>query len=134
MAAAGRGLSRGQRDPQPSRADAADVVQQSAPAAAEVEHPSTGLDADLLGDVVVLAPLRLLEGEREVPVVLRAAEVRQLAQTQTDHTIRQRVGEVEILPLSHDLRRAACRTAAVAAGLGSAYQKQIHSVRGLEER
>jgi hypothetical protein len=40
-------------------------------------------DVDLLGDVVVLAPLGLLEAQgEEVTVVLGAAEVRELAEAE----------------------------------------------------
>ena len=57
------------------------------PAATEVEHAAAGLDPDLLGDVLVLAPLRLLERQREVAVVLGAAEVRELAHAEAEDPI-----------------------------------------------
>ena len=87
--------------PTPSRAALADVVEQRPPAAAEVEQPPPGLDPDLLGDVLVLAPLRLLEREREVTVVLGAAEVGELAQAEPEDPVDQRVGEVDVRAVGH---------------------------------
>jgi hypothetical protein len=63
VAAAGVVLRLGERHAEPVGAAHADEVQQRAPAAAEVEHAPAGLDPDLLGDVLVLARLRLLERE-----------------------------------------------------------------------
>ena len=84
MPAAGSGWAEDSVTPTPLAPRARAVVQQRAPAAAEVEHPPPGRDADLLGDVLVLAPLRLLEGEREVAVVLGAAEVGKLAEAEPE--------------------------------------------------
>ena len=69
----------------------ADEVQQRTPPAAEIQHAPAGSDADLLGDVLVLAPLSLLEAQRKVAVVLGSAEVRQLAQAQANDAIDQRI-------------------------------------------
>ena len=82
-----RHLRRGQRDADPRAAAVADEVQQRPPPAAEIEHPATGSDADLLGHVLVLAPLGLLEAQREITVVLGAAEVRELSQTKPEDAI-----------------------------------------------
>ena len=59
--AAGRQLRRGQRHPHPVAAARPGVGEQRTPAATEVEQPSPRADPDLLGHVIVLAPLRLLE-------------------------------------------------------------------------
>ena len=59
-------------------------VEHRAPPAPQVEHAPIRLDSDLLGHVVVLAPLGLFEAEGEVAVVLGAAEVSQLA-VKLDH-------------------------------------------------
>ena len=83
---------------------AADVVEQRSPAAAQIEHAATRADPDLLGDVVVLAPLGLLEAEREVAVVLRTAEVGELAQAEPEDPVDQRVGEFEVGALRHERR------------------------------
>ena len=56
--------------------------------------------------ILVLAPLRLLEAQREVAVVLGAAEVRELAQAEPEDAIDQRIGELEILAVSHSLNAA----------------------------
>ena len=87
--------------PTPGRPALADEGEQRAPAAAEVEHAPAGPDPDLLGDVLVLAPLRLLERQREVAVVLRAAEVGQLAEAEPEDPVDQRVGELEVLAVGH---------------------------------
>jgi hypothetical protein len=44
----------------------------------------------------VLSPLRLLEAEREVSVVLGAAEIGQLSEAEPEDPVDQGVGEVEI--------------------------------------
>ena len=75
--------------------------QQRPPPAAEVEHPPAGPDPDLLGHVLVLAPLRLLEAEREIAVVLGAAEVRQLAEAEPEDAVGQRVREVDLRLVGH---------------------------------
>src|SRR5450755_1875801 len=49
----------------------------------------------------MLAPLGLLEAQGEVAVVLGAAEVRELSQTEPEDAIDQRIGELEILAVSH---------------------------------
>ena len=98
-----RRLCARERHAQRRPAAAAHEVEQRAPAAAEVEHPPPGPDPDLLGDVLVLAPLRLLEADREVAVVLRAAEVRELAEAEPEDAVGQRVGEVELRPIGHGL-------------------------------
>ena len=79
----------------------ADEVQERPPSGAKVEHPPARPDADLLGDVLVLAALGLLERHREVPVVLGAAEVGQLTQAQPEDPVDQRVGEIEVLAGGH---------------------------------
>ena len=96
-----RRLRRRQRDADPDAAAAADEIEQRAPAAAEVEHPPARPDPDLLGDVLVLAPLSLLEAQREVAVVLRPAEVGQLSETEPEDAVDQRIGELEVLALGH---------------------------------
>ena len=101
VAAARGGLRRGQRDADPGPALRAHVVQQRAPPAPEIEQPPAGPDPDLLGDVLVLAPLRLLEAAREVAVVLGPAEVRQLAEAEPEDAIDQRVREVHLRPVGH---------------------------------
>src|SRR5919198_306763 len=92
-------LSRGERDAEACCAGAAHVVEQAAPTASEVENPPSRRDPDLLRDEVVLSSLRLLEGEREVAVVLGAAEVVDLAQREPDHPVGQRVAEFDVLLL-----------------------------------
>ena len=94
-------LGRRQSDPQPDATTSADIVEESAPAAAEIEHTPSRADPDLLGDVIVLASLRLLEAHGEVPVVLGSAELGRISQAQPDHTVGQRIGELDIPPLSH---------------------------------
>ncbi len=105
MAVAGLHLRRGQGHPDAGGPGAADGVEQRTPPAAEVEHSPARLEPDLLRHVLVLAPLGLLEGQREVTVVLRSAEVRQLAQAEPDDAVGQRVAEVEVLALGHDAKR-----------------------------
>src|SRR5919109_1603205 len=97
VATAGDHLRRGQGHPEPRCADAPDVVEQASPPAAEIEDSPSRLDSDLLGHVVVLASLGLLEGQREVAVVLGSAEVGEFPQAETDHAIRQRVAEIDLL-------------------------------------
>src|SRR5439155_1490471 len=72
------------------------------PAPAQVEQPSAGPAPNLLGDVVVLASLSLFEAEGEVTVVLRAAEVGEVAQAEPKDAIDQRIGELEVLLVSHE--------------------------------
>lgn len=84
--------------PVPPRAD---EIQQWPPPAAEIEHPAVRPDAYLLGHILMLAPLSLLEAQREITVVLRAVEVRELPQTEPNDAIDQRIGELEIRAVSH---------------------------------
>lgn len=106
VASARRVLRLGQGDAEAAGAAGADEVQQRPPAASEVEHPPIGTDPDLLGDVLVLARLRLLEAQREVAVVLGAAEVRELAHAQAKDAVGQRVGEVDVVAVGHGVRPA----------------------------
>ena len=101
LPAASRQLRRGQRHPHPSPSARPDIGEQRSPAAAEVEQATLGPDPDLLGHVIVLAPLRLLEAEREVPIELRAAEIGQLTEAEPDKPVGQRVGEVDVLAIRH---------------------------------
>ena len=94
-------LRRGQRHPDPVTTALADEGQQRPPAAAEVQHPHPWLDPDLLGDVLVLSALSLLEAEREITVVLCAAEVSQLAEAEPKDPVDQRVGELEVGAIGH---------------------------------
>jgi hypothetical protein len=98
-------LSRGQRYAQPARADVTNVVQQPAPTTAEIKHPSPRPNPDLLGHVLVFAALRLLKAQREVAVVFGSAEVRQLAQAESNDPISQRIGEVQVLTVGHGSAR-----------------------------
>ena len=101
VAATGGELGGGERHADALGAALADEGEQRPPAAAEVEDPPSGPDPDPLGDELVLSPLRLLEREREVTVVLGAAEVGQLAEAEPEDPVDQRVGEVEILAAGH---------------------------------
>jgi hypothetical protein len=87
--------------PTPGRATAPNEVKERAPPAAQVEHAPPGCDPDLLGHVLVLAPLSLLEVQREVAVVLGAAEVRKLAQAEPEDAIDQRIGELDVVAVGH---------------------------------
>jgi hypothetical protein len=87
--------------PDPGATSVADEIQQRPPPAAEIEHSAVGPDAYLLGHILMLAPLGLLEAQGEITVVLGAAEVRELSQTQPENAIDQRIGEREICPVSH---------------------------------
>ena len=97
----GSHLRGGQRDADPGATSVSDEIQQRPPPAAEIEHPATRSDADLLGHILVLAPLGLLEAQGEITVVLGAAEVRELSQTEPEDAIDQRIGELDIRPVSH---------------------------------
>src|SRR2546421_12433603 len=101
MAAARVHLCGGQGHAEARRADLADEVEQPTPATAEIENSAAGLDPDSLRHVLVLAPLRLLESQREVTVVLRAAEIRQLPQTEANDPVGQRIAEVDVRALAH---------------------------------
>ena len=98
---AGGHLCRRQRDADPCGALFADEVQQRPPPTGEIEHPAARPNPNLLGDVLMLAPLGGLEAQREITVVLRAAEVRELTQTQPKDPIDQRIRELEIRPVGH---------------------------------
>ena len=102
---AGGHLRRGQRHADPVCAAAASGVQQRPPAAAEVEQPPSRSDPDLLRDVVVLAALRLLERQREIAVVLGAAEVGELAQAEPEDPVDRRVGELDVSATGHGCGR-----------------------------
>ena len=92
MPLAGRHLRRGQRDTDPRAALLADEVQQRTPPAAKIQYAPARSDPDLLADELVLAPLSLLQTQREVTVVpSRAAEVRELPQAQPNDAIDQRI-------------------------------------------
>ena len=104
VAPAGLGLGGESVTPTPSALALADEVEQRPPAAAEVEHAAAAVDPDLLGDVLVLAPLRLLERQREVAVVLGAAEVGELAEAEPEDPVDQRVGELEVALRCHEPR------------------------------
>ena len=99
--AAGFELRGREGHPRPPPTPLAGEVEHRPPPAPEVEHRPIGPDPDLLGDVGVLAALGLLEGQREVAVELRAAEVGELAEAEPEDPIDQRVGEVEILAIGH---------------------------------
>ena len=102
--AARRRLRGGQGHADPGAAPAPDIVQQRTPPAAQVEHTPPRPDPDLLGHEGVLAPLSLLETQREVAVVLGSAEIRQLTQAEPEDAIDQRIGELEVLALGHGLK------------------------------
>jgi hypothetical protein len=99
-------LSARQRDPHPLRTALAHVVQERSPAAAEVQHAPAGIDADLIRHVLVLASLGLLERHREVAVVLRAAEVRELSEAEPEDAVDQRIRELEVGAVGHSSQRA----------------------------
>src|SRR5262249_33750046 len=101
MTLARRHLRRGQGDTDPRRALVADEAQQRTPPAAQVQHTPPGFDADLVGNVLVFAALSLRETQRKVTVVLRSAEIGELPQAQPNDAIGQRVGELEVLAISH---------------------------------
>src|SRR5437588_3083997 len=101
MPPAGGHLRGGQGDADTGAARVADEVQERPPAAAEIEHPAARPDAYLLGHILMLAPLGLLEAQGEITVVLGAAEVRELSQTEPEDAIDQRIGELEIRAVSH---------------------------------
>src|SRR6201989_3018913 len=101
VTAARRQLCRGERHPHPNPAALPGVGEQRPPAATEVEQAPPRPNPDLLGDVIVLAPLRLLEAEREVAIELRAAEIGQLTEAEPDDPVGQRVGEVSVPAVRH---------------------------------
>src|SRR5205823_13842276 len=105
VTAARRQLGRGESDPKPRCTPVADVIEEPAPPTPEVEHAPSGLDPDLLSDVLVLAPLGLLEGQGEIPVVLGPAEVGKLAQTESDDSVGQRIAEIDVFALGHRCSR-----------------------------
>jgi hypothetical protein len=75
-ATAGPRLRGRERHPHPVAAALADELQQRPLATAKVEHAAAGANPDALGDMFVLSPLRLLQRQREVAVVLGTAEIR----------------------------------------------------------
>ena len=99
--AAGRQLGRGQGDPHPRAAASPSVCQQWTPATAEVQQPASRPDPDLGRHIVMLAPLRLLEAEREVPIEFGAAEIRQLTQAEPDDPVGEGIGEVDVAAIRH---------------------------------
>src|SRR3979409_727266 len=101
MSPAGSELRPGERDAKTGGALAPHEVQQRPPPAPEVEHSPARPDADLLGHVLVLATLSLLEAEREVAAMLRAAEVRKLSEAEPEDTVGERVGEVDVVAVGH---------------------------------
>lgn len=82
-------LCRGQRHPDPDPTARPGVGKQRSPTTAEIQQAAPRSDPDLLGHVVMLAPLRLLETKREVPVKLRAAEIGQLTEAEPDDPVSQ---------------------------------------------
>jgi hypothetical protein len=103
MPPTGSHLLGGQRDTDPSGAPVADEAQQRPPTTAEIEHSAARSDVDLVGHIRLLAPLGLLEAQREVTVVLGAAEVREFPQTEPQDPIDQRIGGLEIRAVSGHL-------------------------------
>src|SRR5436305_4425942 len=97
----GSHLRGGQRDAHPGATSVADEIQERPPPAAEIEHAAARPDAYLLGHILMLAPLGLLEAQGEITVVLGAAEVRELPETEPEDAIDQRIGELEIRAVSH---------------------------------
>jgi hypothetical protein len=71
------------------------------PPTAKIEHPAAWPDTDLLGHIVMLAPLCRLEAQREVTVVLGATEVGEFSQTEPEDAIDQRISELLIRAVSH---------------------------------
>src|SRR5581483_2087740 len=98
---AGGELGGGEGHADTLRALLSEEVQERAPTAAQIEDAPAGLDAQLFRDVLVLSALRLLEGEAEVAVELRAAEVCELAHAEPEDPVRQRVGEVDVAVVGH---------------------------------
>jgi hypothetical protein len=84
---AGGRLGGGERQADAHAPPAADERKQRSPTAAEVEHTPVRPDPDLLGHKLMLASLGLLEGQREVAVVLRPAEVGELAEAEPEDAI-----------------------------------------------
>jgi hypothetical protein len=60
-----------------------------------------GSDPDLLSHIFVLSPLGVLQADREVAVVLGAAEVCKLTHAQPKDAVGERVGEVDVVAISH---------------------------------
>ena len=104
VAPARRRLRSGQGHADPRAAPIADKVQQRTPSTAQVEYPLARSDPELFGHVLVLSALSLLQAQREVAVVLGSAEVGELSHAESKDPIGQRVGEVEILAISHRRR------------------------------
>jgi len=102
----------GHADPLPTAL--AVVGEQRPPAAAEIEQPPSRPDSDPLGDVIVLAALRLLEGQREVAVELGAAEIGELAEAEPEDPVDQRVREIEVTAIGDRPNLSSRRGAGVA--------------------
>lgn len=49
----------------------------------------------------MLAALRLLERQREVAVVVIATEIGQLSQAEPNDPVGQRIGEIDVITISH---------------------------------
>jgi hypothetical protein len=64
-------------------------MEQRPPAAAKIQQPAAGADPNPLGHVLVLSPLRVLQRERKIAVILRAAEIGQLAEAEPEEAINQ---------------------------------------------
>src|ERR1700726_38308 len=125
MTPAGRELRARECHANADRVAPADEVEQRAPTTTDVQHARSRPEPDLLGDILVLVALRLLEGEREIAVVLRPAEVRQLAHAEPENLVGQGVGEVDVVARrdavpacgSRKVQRAYCaRAVAIAPG------------------
>ena len=102
-------LRGGERDADTTGAVTTNDVEQRSPSAAQVEHAPARCDPELLDDELVLARLRLFEGQREVTVVLGAAEVGHLTEAESEHPVDQRIGELEVVAISHGFHPRATR-------------------------
>ena len=94
-------LTMRQRHADAANAKVPEVGQHRAPSAAEVEDPAAGRHLNLPGNVFVLAALRLLQREREVAVILGAAEIGKLADAHPEEAIGERVGEIDVGSSGH---------------------------------
>ena len=99
--ATGPQLRRGERHPHRHATARLGIREQRTPPATQVEQSPPRPDPDLVGHVIVLAPLRLLELEREVPVEHRAAEIGQLTEAEPNNPVSQRVREVGVPAVRH---------------------------------
>jgi hypothetical protein len=97
-----RGVLRArQGDTQSGGATIAREVEQQPPPASEVEHTPARADPDLLSHVLVLSMLGLLQAHREVAVVLGCAEIGEVSQAEPKDSVRQRIGEVDVMAVGH---------------------------------